>query len=118
MGANKEKQNLRFKKTSERLHKKIRYDGFTDEEKKIIKTKEKLDQFEKDLNKFWSRAPRKDNKSVDWDNLNKSDLDYFDYIFKQHEKLTSKLSCYEEQGFNLDDLMHRFTMLNCKSVSF
>jgi hypothetical protein len=36
MATNKEKQNLRFKNTSQRLHNKVRYDGFSKDEVTII----------------------------------------------------------------------------------
>jgi peptidoglycan hydrolase CwlO-like protein len=118
MGANKEKQNLRFKITSQRLHSKVRYDGFTKDEVTLIKTQKKLDQIEKELNQFWARVPRKDNGIVDWDSMSDETLDYFEYITKEQEKLSKKISKLEDNGFELDKVMNMFMQLNMKSASY
>jgi hypothetical protein len=43
VAANKDKQNLRFKQTSQRLHSRVRYDGFTKDEVTLIKAQKQLD---------------------------------------------------------------------------
>lgn len=117
MGTCKEKQNLRFKITSERLSKKVRYDGFSKDEVSLIKTKKKLDQVNKDLNNFWVDAPRK-NGAVDWDNMSEETLDYFEFITKEQEKLSKKINKFEDKGFDLDSIMNLFKQLNIRSASY
>jgi hypothetical protein len=118
MGACKEKQNLRFKITSQRLNKKVRYDGFSKEEITLIKIQKKLDQVNKDLNTFWADAPRNKNGAVDWDSMTEETLDYFDFITKEQEKLSKKISKFEDKGFDLDKIMNLFMQLNVRSASF
>jgi len=47
MGANKEKQNIRMKKVCERIHNKIRYNGFSSLEVKYIKTVKEYDRVDR-----------------------------------------------------------------------
>jgi len=118
MATSKEKQNLRFKITSQRINKKVRYDGFTKEEINLIKAKGKADQFDKELSQFWSKAPRNSNGVVNWDAMTESELDYFEYIFKQNEMAINKMSKLEENGVDVDKTLNMFMMLNTGSVSF
>lgn len=118
MGANKEKQNLRYKKTAHRLDKKERYDGFTPEEVKVIKAKKKMEQFEHSLNEFWATAPRRVNNSVDWDKLSSQELDYFEHIDKEHKKALRVIVKSEDKGMDVDDVLKRFLMLNVRSVCY
>jgi hypothetical protein len=118
MAANKEKQNLRFKKISQRLHNKVRYDGFSQDEITIIKTKKKLDQAEKELSYFWANAPRMNNNNVDWDRMTEQELDHFEYIYKQQERLLKKMSKFEDKGFKIDKILNLFMKLNITSASY
>ena len=118
MSANKSKQNLRYKKIAERINKRIRYDGLTKEQVSYIKAKREYDQVEKDLNNFWSTVPRKENKSVDWDKLSEQELDYFDNIYKQSEKLIKKMSKLQIEGVDIDSTISIFNQLNCHSASY
>ncbi|MCM3273057.1 hypothetical protein [Paenibacillus elgii] len=118
MAANKEKQNLRYKITSRRLNNKVRYDGFSPEEIKIIKIQKKFEQYDNELNNFWANAPRNENKSVAWDKLNESELNLFEYINKQKEKALKQIIKYEEKGHNVERIMDVFMKLNVKSVCF
>lgn len=117
MAANKGKQNLRYQKVCKRVDKKIRYDGFTKDEIKYIKTKQKYNQIQKDLNSFWSTAPRKENNSVNWECMSEEELDYFEYIHKISEKLLKALSKLEEK-INVQRTEYIFMQLNCNSVSY
>lgn len=112
------KQNIRFQQTSRRIQNRTRYDGFNKNEIVLIKTKKEFEEVERELNKFWRDAPRNENNVVDWDSLSEQKLDWFEYIYKKHEKLSSKLSKIEEKGLDLDDIMYRFMILNVNSVSF
>lgn len=118
MATDKNKQNLRYIKVSERINKKIRYDGFTPKEVKLIKAKKQYEQVDKELNKFWSEAPRIENGHVNWEAISEETLDYFEYIQKQSEKLLKKISNLEDTGINIDKTMKMFVALNCNSVSF
>jgi hypothetical protein len=118
MGANKEKQNLRYKKVCERLDKKISYKGFTDDEVKLIKAHEKYKICERTLNDFWKTAPRKSNNSVDWETLSEQELDYFEHINKESEKTLKRISKLEDKGLNSDTVMYNFMLVNVKSVCF
>ncbi|QWU14399.1 hypothetical protein SAMN04487895_101708 [Paenibacillus sophorae] len=118
MGANKEKQNLRYKKVSSRVDKKVRYDGFNKEEVKIIKIHKKYEQFEKELNNFWAYAPRNENNSVAWDKLSEAEISMFEHINKQKEKTLKQIVKYEENGFDVDKIMHIFKQLNIRSVCY
>lgn len=118
MSTNKNKQNLRYQKVCQSQNKKIRYDGFSKDEITYLKTKDKYEQFERELNMFWKEAPRNENGAVDWDNMNDETLDYFEYINKQHEKLLNKMSKLEDKGIKVDSLLDMFNQLNCNSVSY
>ncbi|PHA02980.1 hypothetical protein COE51_01165 [Bacillus pseudomycoides] len=118
MGANKDKQNLRFKKISERMNRKVRYDGFTREEISLIKTQKKLEQYEKEISLFWAEAPRKNNGIVDWEIMSEKTLDYFEYITKEKDKLIDKINKLEEMGLNMEKIMNLFMKLNTRSASF
>lgn len=116
MATNKNKQNLRYKKVSARLNKKVRFDGLSNDEIKYIKTKIEYEQVQKDLNYFWNTAPRKNNV-VNWDKLTESELDYFDYIYQKSEKLLKKISSISDK-INVEETESIFLQLNCNSVSF
>lgn len=118
MGACKEKQNLRYKKVCITQNKKVRYDGLNKDEVSYIKTKKQYDQVSKELNNFWSTAPRDTNNMVLWDDMDEQTLDYFEYINRLSEKLLKKISKLEDNGVECDKVLNIFLMLNCKSVSF
>lgn len=117
MSTNKTKQNLRYKKVSERLNKKVRYDGLSKDEVKYIKSKKQYEQIEKDLNNFWDTAPKKQNNSIDWESMSESELDYFYYMYKASEKLLKVLSKLEDK-IDVDKTLNIFLQLNCKSASY
>lgn len=118
MSANKFKQNLRYKKVSERINKKERYDGFNKDEIKAIKITKQYRQIDKELSRFWATALRKDNNNVDWDNMSEEQLDYFEHINKISERLLKTLSKLEEKGIDIDRVINMFNMINCNSVSY
>ncbi|KAF6620471.1 hypothetical protein HFE03_07395 [Paenibacillus sp. EKM102P] len=118
MGANKEKQNIRYKAVSRRTEKKVRFDGFTPEEIKNIKLQKNYERFEKEINNFWATAPRCDNGSVAWERLSEDELNLFEYINKQKEKYNKQIVKYEEQGIVIDKIMNMFMKLNVQSVSY
>lgn len=115
--ANKEKQNLRYEKTCQKLNKK-RYNGLTDEQKKYIKAKEACEQSEKAMNDFWKNAPRSKYGAVDWKNMTDSQIDYFEQINKNHERNIKRISKLEESGIDIEYTLNLFRELNCNSVSF
>jgi hypothetical protein len=118
VSTNKDKQNLRFKKVSERLNKKVRYDSFTPDEVKLIKAKKQYTQIERELNRFWATAPRLENNNVDWNNIDEQTLNYFEYINKQSEKLIKRISKLEDKGLDSDKIMNMFMLLNINSISY
>jgi hypothetical protein len=118
MAACKDKQNIRFKRISQSQNKKVRYDGFTKDEICLIKTQKKIDQYEKELNFFWSNAPRTENGVVDWESLSEEKLDVFEHINKEKEKLMNKISKLEDKGLDLDKIMNVFMKLNINSMSY
>jgi hypothetical protein len=118
MAANKEKQNLRFKITSQRLNKKVRYDNFTKDEVKLIKAHKKFEQFEKELNDFWKTAPRKENNNVDWESMSERELDLFERINKEHDKALKQISKLEDSGIDSDKVMYMFMIINVHSASY
>jgi hypothetical protein len=118
MATNKNKQNLRYQKVSERINKKVRYDGFSKEEITYLKTKEKYEQVEKELNVFWKEAPRNENGVVNWSAMSEETLDYFEYINKQSEKLLRRLNKLEDNGIDVQQVTKLFIQLNCNSISF
>lgn len=118
MATNKNKQNLRFRKVSERINKRVRYDGLTEDQIKFIKTKNEYDLIEKSMNEFWRNAPRLPTSQVDWNSMNEQELDYFEYINKKQEKLFNRMSRLEDKGVSPEDTMNLFMMLNTYSVSF
>lgn len=115
--ANKEKQNLRYAKTFQKLNKK-RYKGLTDERKKYIKAKEAYEQSEKAMNDFWRTAPRSESGAVDWKSMTDSQLDCFEEINKTHEKNIKRISKIEENGIDVEYTLNLFRELNCNSVCF
>lgn len=115
--ANKEKQNLRYAKTCQKLNKK-RYKGLTDEQKKYIKAKEAYEQSEKDMNRFWRTAPRSKTGAVDWGRMADAEIEYFDYISKKREKNQKRLSKLEDSGIDVEYTLNLFRELNCNSICF
>lgn len=115
--ANKEKQNLRYAKTCQKLNKK-RYKGLTDEQRRYIKAKEACEQSEKDMNEFWKFAPRSESGSVDWNRMSDSQLDYFEEINKTHKRNIKRISKLEENGIDVEYTLNLFRELNCNSVCF
>lgn len=115
--ANKEKQNLRYAKTCQKLNKK-RYKGLTDEQKKYIKAREACEQSEKAMNDFWRTAPRTDNGAIGWESMTDSQLDYFEEINKIHERNIKRISKLEESGIDVEYTLNLFRELNCNSVCF
>lgn len=117
MSTNKNKQNIRFRKVSERINKRKSYKGLTDEEKKYIQLKEKFDIIDKDYNNFYKTAPRNHNGCVDWCQLSEKEMNYFDYLYKQHEKMLSKMSNLED-AIDVDYALNIFLQINTHSQSF
>lgn len=115
--SNKEKQNLRYQKTYQKLNKK-RYKGLTDEQKKYIKAKEAYEKSEKDMNDFWKTAPRCESGAVDWESMTDLQLDYFEEINKNHERNIKRISKLEESGIDVEYTLNLFRELNCNSVCF
>ena len=114
---NKNKQNIRYKKVCEKQNKRKSYKGLTEDEKKYIKIKEKYDLIDKDYNDFYKTAPRNSNGAVDWKKLSEKELDIFDYLYKQHEKLLKKLSDLEDK-IDVDNALNIFLQVNTHSQSF
>lgn len=117
MGANKEKQNIRMKKVCERLNKKVTYDGLSKNQKEYIITRNKYNQVDKELNYFYRTCKRNESNNVDWDSLSESELDYFDYIYKNSQKLLNKMIRLSEK-IDVEQTESTFLQINCNSVSF
>ena len=72
---------------------------------------------DKDYNDFYKTAPRNSNGAVDWKKLSEKELDIFDYLYKQHEKLLKKLSDLEDK-IDVDNALNIFLQVNTHSQSF
>ncbi|PZT57469.1 hypothetical protein [Paenibacillus silvae] len=118
MATNKQKQNLRFKIVSQRIGKKIRYDGFTSREVEIIKSQKDLERYEKELGNFWTTAPRNSIGAVNWESMTENEIDLFEHINKQKEKAYKKVSKAEDEGYDIDKIMTLFMKLNINSASY
>ena len=118
MAANIEKQNLRYRKVSDRYFNKIRFDGFKSNEVNFIKLTLVLRLVEKDLNSFWKYVPRLSNSAVNWNALNEKELDYFHWINNKSNGLLKRLSKLEDKGVDGDRVFIIFNNLNNKSVCF
>lgn len=115
----KNKQNIRVAKVCERQNKKINYTGFSKDEIKYIKTVEQQKQSSKDLDYFYKTARRTETGAIDWDNMNNEELDYFDYIYKNNEKLSKRISKMEDTTVkNSDTILRLFMEINLHSQSF
>lgn len=117
MAASKEKQNMRFQRVSQRIFSKVRYDGFRPEQVKYIKLVREYQCLDIELNRFYRDCKRTETGSVDWDTLDVKTLDWFDFIYKKHEKMQSKISKLEER-IDGSEVMRLFMELNCNSVCF
>lgn len=117
MATNKNKQNIRMQKVCERIHKKVRYDGFNETEIKYIKTVKEYEQIDKELSNFYATCKRKPTGQVDWESMSENELDYFDYIYQKSEKLLKRKSKLEEK-INSDEVLRVFVQINLNSVSF
>ena len=96
---------------------KTTYKGLTATEKKYIKAEESRRQYEKELDRFYRNAPRI-NGVVDWSSMDEKTLDYFDHIFKGHEKALAKLSKMEDAGIDGDRVKNIFCQINTHSANF
>lgn len=113
----KSKQNLRYQK-ADTTWRKTSYRGLTSDQKKMVKLVEKHRLLEKDLNYFWANAPRQENDAVNWDAMSSTQLDYFDFLNKESEKVSSSIDRLEDKGIDQDATMEYFMQLNIKSVCF
>jgi hypothetical protein len=118
MAADKNKQNLRYKIVSQKINKRVRYDGFTPEEIKLIKAQKNFNRFDKELNNFWGSAKRNENGSVDWNSMSDEQLDLFEFIDKQKLKYQKQISKAEDKGLKVDKVMDLFMKLNTQSASY
>lgn len=119
MATNKNKQNIRFIKTSSSQNKKVRYDGLSKDEVTYIKTVKKQEQFSKELDDFYKIAKRNNLGAIDWDSMDETELDYFDYVYKNNEKLLKKISKLEDTKIqDTDRVLSVFLQLNTNSQSF
>jgi hypothetical protein len=119
MATDKNKQNIRFAKTSASQNKKVRYDGLLKDEVTYIKTVKKQEQSSKDLDNFYKTVKRNEVGAIDWDGMDETQLDYFDYIYKSNEKLLKKINKLEDTKIkDTDKVLNIFLQLNTNSQSF
>ena len=104
-----ERADARMRKTT--------YKGLTDAERRYIKAEEQRRQYEKELDRFYRNAPRI-NGAVDWQSMDVETLDYYDHIYKAHEKALAKLSKMEDAGIDGDRVKNIFMQINTHSASF
>lgn len=116
--ADKNKQNLRYAKVSASQNKKVRYDGLSKEEIKYIKLTKEQNQMDKELNRFYRETKRNENGAIDWINLSEEELDYFDIIYKNNEKLLKKISKLSDTIQDTDKVLNIFLQLNTHSQSY
>lgn len=101
-----------------RKQQKTTYKGLTPEQKRYVKAEEERRQTDKALNDFYAHAPRLFNCAVDWNLLTEQDKDYFEQIYKRHEKAIKTMSRLESNGLDGDYTLNLFLQLNNHSVSF
>ncbi|WP_313069846.1 hypothetical protein [Lacrimispora sp.] len=108
--------SITYQKAFRRQQKKT-YKGLTKEQKEYVKVKEAFEQYGKDLNDFFRTAKRKESGAVDFENLESSELDYFEHIYKSKEKAAKKMNKLESV-IDVDSTLNIFLQLNTHSMSF
>jgi len=118
MATDKNKQNLRYSKVCEHINKRVRYDGLSCDQIKLVKAIKAQRINDKELDYFWRNAPRKEDNSVNWDVIEEKEMAIFELIYKKHEKLLKTISKLEDSGVNIRKTMLLFNNLNNTSVSY
>lgn len=108
---------IRLQKVAQR-QRKTSYKRLTSDQKKYIKAWERMEQFDKDLSRFWSTAPRLENHSVDWSSMDENQLDYFHYLDKEKSKAMRTMSKLEDAGLDTMLAFSVFAQLNLHGTSF
>lgn len=93
------------------------YRGLTEEQKKYIKAKEFYDLADKELIRFYSTKKRKENGSVDFENMDEYELDLFELLNKQKEKAYKTMDKLESV-IDVDCTLSIFLQINTHSMSF
>lgn len=108
--------NIAYQKAF-RKQQKMSYKGLTKQQKEYIKAKESFEQCDKDLNRFYRTAKRNVNGMVDFENMEKSELDFFDYLNRTKDKAMIKMIKLEGI-IDVDKTLNIFLQINTHSMSF
>lgn len=108
--------NIAYQRAFNKQQKKS-YKGLTEEQKKYIKAKEYYDLADKELNRFYSTCKRKESGSVDFENMEESELDLFEHLNKTKDKAYKTMSKISEI-IDTDYTLNIFMQLNTHSMSF
>jgi hypothetical protein len=108
--------NITYQKAFRKQQRKS-YKGLTEEQKKYIKAKEFYELADKELNRFYSTAKRKDNGNVDFENMEEHDLDLFEHLNKSKDKAFRVMSKLEDI-IDIDYTLNMFLQINTHSMSF
>ena len=117
------KQGIRASQVARRQLKSS-YKGLTELERKFIKTNERLERADKDLNGkngFYATCPRL-NGAVNWSVMSESELDYFELVNKKYESARKSLDKIIEKNnlseFDQQKIFRSYKQQNCHSASF
>lgn len=108
--------NIAYQKAFRKQQKKS-YKGLTEEQRKYIKAKETYEMAEKELNRFYSTANRKENGNVDFENMSELDLDLFEHLNKTKEKAFKTMDRLENI-VDVEYTLNMFLQINTHSMSY
>lgn len=108
--------NVTYQKAFRKQQKKS-YKGLTDNQRKYIKAKERVEQMDKALTSFYSHSKRTETGAVDFDCLTDKELDVFDYWNKEKEKAMRAMNKLESI-IDVNYTLNVFIQINTHSMSF
>lgn len=92
------------------------YKHLTSKQKAIVKLKKRLERLDKDLHGykgFYATCPRDSKGAVDWDNMTSEDLDYFERINKEYDKISAAYN-----KIDLNDSLDALKMFNATQFNY
>lgn len=108
--------NIAYEKAFRKQLKKT-YKGLTDEQKQYVKAKERFEQSDKDLNRFYRTAKRNINGAVDFENMSELDLNLFTQLNQIKESAMKVMEKISEQ-IDVDYTLNVYMEINTHSMSF
>ncbi len=79
------------------------YKHLSAKQKAIVKLKERMNRLDKDLHGyrgFYDTCPRLSNGAVAWDSITNAELDYFDRINKEYDRVCAKYNKLQDLEIN------------------